>query len=144
MLRNLTPTSRIAGNRRTPRRGAVLTVEMLLVIPLIIGLILAVVEFSMIWSGNQKLAAAARAGCRVATLPGSSQAEVEQAVQVAINHRYLSRDAQIQIQWGEYTGDPVVVEVRAPMRAASPDMLALIGLGLGDRQMTATSVMRRE
>ena len=127
-----------------PRRGAVLTAEMLLVIPLVFALILAVVEFGMLWSGNQKLAAAARAGCRVATLPGSTQAEVEQTVRVALSHQYLAQSAQINVLWGQNTGDPVVVEVRAPMTAASPDMLGIIGFSLGSRELVSQAVMRQE
>lgn len=134
----------LRGTPRPGRRGAILTVEMLLVLPVIFGLILALVELSMLWVGNHKLAAAARAGCRVATLPGSTDADVVDAVRLTLGNRRLADAVKVNVAWAQYTGDPVTVELQAPMKAAAPDLLGLVGFTLADRHFTVSTVMRRE
>jgi len=129
---------------RSERRGAVLTFELLLILPIVLALCLAVVELSMLWYGNQRLALASRDACRVATLPGSTDNDVRQTVlQSLLGHR-LSTVVKVEIQRGLVAGDPVGVRLIAPMQAASPDLLAIVGFSLADRQLSVVSVMRQE
>ncbi|MBX3414546.1 MAG: pilus assembly protein [Pirellulales bacterium] len=129
---------------RTGRRGAILTFELLLILPIVLALCLAVVELSLLWSGNQRLALASRAACRVATLPGSTDDDIRQTVlQSLLGHR-LGSVVKIEIQRGAIAGDPVGVRLIAPMQAASPDLLAIVGFSLADRQFSVVSIMRQE
>ena len=78
--------------KRTRRSGSV-AVELLLLSPIVIGLILAVIEISMMTAANEHLAAASREGCRVAALGGNVN-EVQRAV---YNHLGYGSLAQAQI-----------------------------------------------
>jgi hypothetical protein len=53
------------------------------------------------------------------------------------NHRLTHRP-------GGHTGDPVTVEIRVPMTAASPDMLAMFGFSLQKRYLISRVVMCKE
>lgn len=129
---------------RSGRRGAVLTFELLLIVPIVLALCLAVVELSLLWSGNQRLAVACRDACRVASLPGSTDDDVRQTVlQSLLGHR-LGTVVKVEIQRGLVAGDPVGVRLVAPMQAASPDLLAIVGFSLADRQFSVVSIMRQE
>ena len=126
------------------RRGAVLTFELLLILPIVLALTLAVVELSLLWSGNQRLAVASRDACRGATLPGTTDDDVRHTVlQSLLGHR-LGSVVKVEIQRGLMAGDPVGVRLIAPMQAASPDLLAIVGFSLADRQFSVVSVMRQE
>jgi Flp pilus assembly protein TadG len=118
--------------------------ELMLVLPILLGLFLAIVEFSMLWSANQRVKLAANAGARVATFPGSNPLAVEQAIVMALNKQSLISTMQFYVQGGQCTGDPVVVRVAVPMQAAAPDMLSLLGFSLGNRQLAAETIMRKE
>ena len=126
------------------RRGAVLSMELLLVLPIVAGLLLALVEFSMLWSANQRVKLAANAGARVASFSGSNLPAVEQAAALALNKRSLLQTMQVAVQGGQHTGDLVCVRVAVPMRAAAPDLLSLFGFSLANRQLSAETIMRKE
>jgi hypothetical protein len=135
------------GRRAARRAGAVLTAELVLVLPLVISLVLAVIEFSLLWASTHRLSAAARAACRAATLPGSDdqiESEVETALAQTLQDSRLIEACQAYVVRGRHSGEPVSVELWVPMRAAAPDLLVMIGLGLGDRQLTARCVMPME
>lgn len=131
-------------SRTAGRTGAVLSTELVFALPIVFGLLLAVLEVSLIWVGNHRVAAAARAGCWVARLAGSTEAEVEKEVVQTLGKGPLVMMHKTRVIRGPHSGDPVLVEVSAPMRAASPDMLGILGFGLGDRKLTAQCLMRRE
>jgi Flp pilus assembly protein TadG len=130
--------------RRRSRRGAVLSTELILLVPIAFGLLMALAEFSMLWLANQRVVAAAQAACRTATLPGATVDAVQQAAASALAKPALISQATIEVTWAQHSGDPVLVEVRLPMRAAAPDLLAFLGFGLGDGQLVAQCVMRKE
>ncbi len=120
----------------------------MLALPLLIILLCAVVEFSMLWSANHLVKAASHAGCRVATLPAGhpaeSEAAVRQAAAAALVRGRLVAAHQITFESGPFTGDPVMCEVRLPMNVAAPNMLAIIGFNLDGRELVARTVMRKE
>ncbi len=133
---------------RRRRRGIIVSVELLLALPLLIILLCAVVEFSMLWSVNHLVKAASHAGCRVATLPAghpaASEAAVRQAVAAALVRGRLIAAHQITFESGPFTGDPIMCEVRLPMNAAAPNMLAIFGFNLDGRELVTRTVMRKE
>lgn len=128
----------------TRRRGAVLTFELLLIVPIVMALSLAVVELSMLWAGNQRLALACRAACRVATLPGSTDDEIRQTVVQVLDGHRLGSAVTVEIQRGAEAGDPVGVRLVAPMLAAAPDLLGIVGFSLAERELSVVSIMRQE
>jgi len=134
--------------RAAARRAAVHSIELLLILTLLLGLVLASVQFALLLLANHQVKLASRLGCRAATLAGRNPQELEPAVRTAVERGLasprLNAAYQVRMQPGRFTGDPVVVEVRVPMRAAAPDLLGLIGMTFGDRQMVAFTVMRKE
>jgi hypothetical protein len=137
---------RRAGGRR--RTGAILSVEMLLVFPVLFILLLAIIEFSLLWSGSHQVEAASATACRVATLPASDPVELEQFVrdaarQALVKPRLIAAH-RVFYTPGQITGDPVIVAIQVPMRAAAPNLLALIGFNLQGRWLRAETVMRKE
>lgn len=138
------------GTRRQndDRHGGLFSLELLVVIPVVFGLVLAIIEFGMIWSAIHQVEAASRAACRVATLPVRDPVELEQAV-VDAAERVLRKPKliaayRLSLSPGQHTGDPVVVQIQLPMNAAAPDLLAAIGFSLKRRQLRAETVMRKE
>jgi Flp pilus assembly protein TadG len=133
---------------RATRLGAVLSVELLLVLPILGALCLGIVELSLLLMGMQRVEAASSAACRVATLPASDPAALEQAVRAAAAQALLKQPLvqaqEIQFDLGQFPGDPVMVEVRVPMTAAAPDLLNMLGISLQGRKLVSRTVMRKE
>jgi Flp pilus assembly protein TadG len=120
-----------------------MTVELVLVLPIVLLLLFALVELSMLARAQQTLIVAARDGARVATLSGATAEQVRRAVRRHLRGR-MAAEAQIQVQMAERSGEPTMVEVRVPMHAAAPDLLRLIGFGVSDRYLVARTTMCRE
>jgi Flp pilus assembly protein TadG len=130
------------------RTGALLSLELLLVLP-VLGLVGAgFLEFSLLLMGMQRVQTASSAACRVGPLPAGDAADQQQAMHEAAERALgttgLAASFEIQSQVGQFAGDPVVVEVRAPMSAAAPDLLKVIGFGLEGRQLTARAQMCKQ
>ena len=153
MRLNVVCTDRGTIFRRTSaRRRGSLTVEMLLVLPIVLAFFLGMIEFSLILYSRQQLVGASREGCRVAAL-GGDQAEVERAVK-----RYLGTgrlgDAWVRLTDGQGRpipsarflppGEPVQVWVELPTAHAVPDLLRFLGYSIRDDELVARTVMRRE
>lgn len=134
--------------RRRRRAGAVFSVELLLALPIVAACFFAIVEFSLLLSATHKVEAASRSACRVAILPSEDPAESELAVrraaEWALGKPRLRSAYRLMCKRGRYTGDPVIVRIRVPMKAAAPDLLAMIGFGLEGRYLTAETAMRKE
>lgn len=141
---------RIAPLVRRParRRGALFCAELLFVLPIVVGLLIAMVEFGLVSMANQRVKAASAAACRVATLPSHSleatQLAAEAAAVRALDSPALARAYELELVPGLLTGDPVVCEVRLPMTAAAPDALRFFGFSLQGRELSARTVMRKE
>ena len=130
------------------RRGAVFSVELLLILPLLTAIFFGLVEVSQILSARQQIAVASRVACRVGTLPASSPADLEQAVRCAAKRALadsaLAASFRMAFVPGEHSGDPVSVTICVPMKAASPNLLASLGFTLEGRSLSVTTVMRKE
>jgi hypothetical protein len=126
------------------RRGAILSMELVLVLPLVIGLFFALIEFSMLWSASHLVQEASVAGCRTATFHGSNAAAIQRSVELALGKIALVQNCQVQVQGGLCSGDDVIVTVTVPMNAAAPDLLGMLGFSLAGQSITAQTVMRKE
>lgn len=124
-------------------RKAFLTMELALTLPVFVGLLFALFEFSLLFAARSSVVFAGRAGARRATLPGVSNTDVETAVRSTLRPR-LREAAEIAIQPGRHTGDVVTVSVAVPMSAAAPNLLWPIGYDLRGREISTTTRMVKE
>jgi Flp pilus assembly protein TadG len=128
------------------RRGS-LTVELLLVLPILMTVMLAAFEFSMLAQVRQQLLLASREGARVAAL-GGTPADVQLATQRALGGTL--KNATIQATLTDAAGNPVAsgqpvsVLVSVPGGQAVPDLLAFIGFSVRNETLAAQTVMRKE
>jgi Flp pilus assembly protein TadG len=128
------------------RRGS-LTLELLLVLPILLLVLLAIIEFSIWAVAQQQLLTASREGARVAAL-GGSRDDVEQAVRVFLGGKFdnATIDAVLTDDQGQpvAAGQPVQVVVSLPATDAVPDLLPLAGFSIRGQSISAGTVMRKE
>ncbi len=134
--------------RRAPRKGAILSLELVLALSVCVVLFFAMFEFSMLLATNTRLQMASRLGCRAGTLPAVDAAQQELAICEAVD-RALARSDLIEartlnLELGQYAGDEVAVEIRLPMDAAAPNLLVPLGFDLAGHELTVRTVMRKE
>src|SRR5260221_10770903 len=120
--------------RGRPRRG-ILAFELLLILPILLMVVLAAVEFSLTLHARQQLVAASREGCRVAAL-GGNLSEVEGTIRRTLgNGRLADADIELTDETGKaltdgmtiHSGDSVAVWLRLPTVHVVPDLLRFIG-----------------
>jgi hypothetical protein len=145
-MRVLTPNSQ--GPIPRSRTGAILSFELLLVLPIVVAVVFGMVELSLLLMGLERVQTASSAACRVATLPTGDPDVLEQAVREAAAQSLLKASLvqtyEIHTELGQFPGDPVTVEIRVPMKAAAPDLLKLVGFSLEGRQLVGRTVMRKQ
>lgn len=129
---------------RKRRQGAVLSMELIFVLPILLALILASVEFGMLWSSGRRVEEAAAAGCRTASFRGADEAAIRRSIERTLDRESLVKSYSIDVRRDLPDPSEVCVTVSVPMKAAAPDMLGIIGFTLGSRRITAQSVMRKE
>jgi hypothetical protein len=127
--------------RRPRRRGILLSAEMVIIMPLIIGIALAIVQFILIATANFRVDVAAAEAAAVAAKGGNKQ-KVFEAAGLALG--YLSSDYQVEFEYFDKRAktndssdgkvgeaDPgkdfVTVSVRIPMENASHNWLGFLG-----------------
>lgn len=128
--------------QRQTRRG-VLSMELVLTLPILFMLLLALFQFTMLFYSRSLIVEASRAGARKASLPGSTETDVAAEVRRVLVPR-LQQGMQVQVDFGEWSGDVVTVAVAVPMAAASPDLLWPIGFGLEGQNLFSETRMVRE
>lgn len=124
-------------------RKAFLSMELVLTLPLLLLVLFAVFEYSMLFFARGSVVEASRVGARTATYPGASLEVIEQSVAQSLGPQ-LNQNADILVEQGQFSGDRVSVVVQVPMANASPDLLWPIGFGLQGRYLVAETVMERE
>jgi len=129
---------------RERRRGAA-AVEFAIVAPVFFLMIFGMIEFGRMIMVQQIITNASREGTRIAILEGTTDAEIVTAVERCLEGGGIS-GAEIDVsrnppELAEY-GEPVSVMVSIPFSKVS--WLPSPMFGLGDRVMTASTVMRRE
>lgn len=134
--------------QRSARLGAILSYELMLVLPIVLALVVALVEFGLLWSASHKVQLAAQVACRVGTRPCDRVLAQDEAVRLAAERALIDRrlvaSHRLTFRPATRTGEPVSVEIKVPMGAASPDMLALFGYSLKNRFLVSRVVMSKE
>lgn len=127
----------------TDRNGSI-SFEALLVLPVLLAVLLAVVEFGMIMASEQKLAEASGVGARTGSL-GHSDEDVRAAVKAVLGPKQFEKGSVEVQRWIDpHTGSMIEVRVQLPAAAASPNLLRSIGVDLSDETLTGRTVMRIE
>ena len=149
------------------RVGAILSVEWLMVFPILVAVMFAITEFSLLWSAKHLLEAATYAAAREASLPASDsqlpvgdeddrlRAAISAAERIFGKPKYVAGDPLDasnalgyrvdDYDFGDHTGDSIEITLSLPMTPpAAPDLLKVMGISLKDKRLTATTVMRRE
>lgn len=135
---------KLRSSSRRRRLGAVMSMELIFVLPILLALILASIEFGMLWSSGRRVEEAAAAGCRTASFRGADDLAVRRSIERTLDRASLVKTYAIDIRRDLPNPNEVCVTVKVPMKAAAPDMLGIIGFTLGSRTITAQSVMRKE
>lgn len=125
------------------RQGAILSMELVLVLPIFLMLIFAIVEFSMLMSARTRISDAARQGSRLLCITGASSEQIRYAVNRMIGPA-LSRQCEIDVQPAGYAGGVGNVHIRIPMQDAAPDLLWMIGFSVQNRFLEADAPMVME
>lgn len=129
--------------RRAARRGAVLSMEFALTLPILLVVLMALVEFSMLFFARGEVVEAARAGARHVSIGGATQEDVERVVRRSLGPR-LGRGATVGVEFGRCSGDAVAVAVQVPMPHAAPNLLWPIGYDIDGQTISAQSQAVRE
>jgi Flp pilus assembly protein TadG len=140
--------SSISRSTKKTRKGAVLSLELLLILPILWVVCFGFVEFSLLLMSMQRVQAASSAACRVGTLPTTDleaqQTAMNDAAKAALGKTGLIDSYQMQSQVGQFSGDPVQVEITVPMTAAAPNLLLIVGFSLEGRQLVARTEMCKQ
>jgi len=130
---------------RNSRKGFVLTVELLLILPILLLAVVALLELGVILHGKQKLITASQEGARVASITGNAD-EVHRVVLQVLKLQDPSDFAMDIITplglTESRSGDMVVVVIGVRNRELS--LFASNLLGLGNQLSYSRSAMRRE
>ncbi len=125
------------------RRGAVLTMELVLVLPIFLLLLFAIVEFSMLTSARLRIADAARSGVRSICLSNASDESIRTDIRNILGPK-LAENIRIDVAIPRQTGALANVRVTIPMSNAAPDLLWMTGFSVRDRVLIADAPMVRE
>ncbi len=121
--------------RRSSRRASA-SLELLLILPLLVLIVAAVVEFAQLASGDQLVADAAARGARIAARGGDDTA-VKETVAAALGAPLASR-AEVIV---ERADGRATVQVVLPAQSVAIDVLQTIGIGLADEKVSGRAVM---
>jgi hypothetical protein len=143
MARSLADSLKTRGDRR--RQGALLSTELLLLLPILLIFFVGVVEITFLIVIEARLAAAAREGDRVAARGGDS-GDIEAAIALIFGDPSKSQVTfTVNFPNGTAnTGDPVQVIVMTPATVYVPNYLASVGFDLTGQTLTAQAVMTIE
>jgi|GEM_PF-6480604 len=134
----------LSGRRR--RRGAVLSIELLLVLPLAIGAGLAIVQFILIATAQFRLEAAALEGAKIAANAGDVNMVFNAVTltlgsqlddHVRVDMEYQDADLSGSLQAGTIGGDYTIVSVIVPMEVVGRNYLGFLGGNVVDLKMQA-------
>lgn len=135
--------------RKGRRVGALLTFELLFLLPFLLVMFLSLVEFSALLVGEAKISAAAREGARVAAL-GGDEADVEAAVGTVLGTAFAAKldlTKAVTIAYpntAATTGNPVQVQVCVAGNLLAPNFLCVIGFDLSTKSVCSQTTMMIE
>lgn len=127
---------------RTGRRGF-LSLELVLTLPVLMIVLFALFEFSLLLFVRSDVLDAARHGARLAANPTVHTETVVTKVRRRLTPR-LRETADVFVVPGARSGDMVRVRVTVPMNKAAPDLLWPIGYSLKGRTLSAEVRMIKE
>jgi Flp pilus assembly protein TadG len=144
------PTAR-ARRKNANRPGAILAMELLLVLPLMMAIFFGTVEYGMLLAAEARLSNASREGARVAAAGGNLD-DVKAAVKASL---LMGEQNLVEIQavltdppsstQPVSPGSPVTVNVSAPAKSVGvPDYLRFVGFSIANRCLIGQTVMRKE
>lgn len=130
------------------RKGQLVSMELILLSPVILAAALAMIQFSMILAMQARLASASREGARAAALGGTPD-EVRDSIKRVMGEKLFAHTrVHVEPEFSErnplQTGQPVLVRVQIKVEKAFPDLLSVVGVRLGDHELTGQTVMRVE
>jgi hypothetical protein len=125
------------------KRRGFLSMELVLVLPILMLLMLALLEFGLLFFARAQVVEASRTGARAASFVGPNRAAIEQEVRAVLSPR-MQQGLQVSTTGGVRSGEVVSVIVRVPMRNAAPDLLWPIGFSLSGRTLLAETRMMKE
>ncbi len=130
---------------RKSRSGS-LSLELVIVLPILLTVLLAVVQIASYLMATQAIQAAAMAGVREATLPGAATARVRNAVTGALSGwSFVTALREDDIQIADLPGGRVSVTVSVDAdKAALNTMLHLPGFDLSNKKIRGQYIMRKE
>ncbi|MES2788063.1 MAG: TadE family protein [Planctomycetota bacterium] len=132
----------IGRQRSVRRRRGLLTIEMLIVLPILFTVLLAVFEFSILFFARSSVVQACRAAARRASLGVTDQEEIEDVVRRVLSPN-LQYNHTVYFIPAERAGEITTVGLTVPMSTAAPDLLWPIGFSLQGRFLIEeTSVVR--
>lgn len=141
-IRNASISKSVAGRRQPVRRGGLLTMEMILVLPILFTVLMAVFEFSILFFARSSVVQACRAAARRASLGVADQAEIEDVVRRVLSPN-LQYNHTVYYIPAERAGEITTVGLTVPMSTAAPDLLWPVGFSLQGRFLAEeTSVVR--
>ena len=124
------------------RRGGLLTMEMILVLPILFTVLMAVFEFSILFFARSSVVQACRAAARRASLGVTDQSEIEEVVRGVLSPN-LQYNHTVYYIPAERAGEITTVGLTVPMSTAAPDLLWPVGFSLQGRYLIEeTSVVR--
>ena len=126
----------------TRRRGSI-SMELVLVLPIVLILFSGIVEFSFLLYARGDVIQAARNGARLASVGTVSEESVTEEVRRTLGPRY-GETVQVASLLGESSGDEVIVKVEVPMSVTAPNLLWPIGYDLRGRNLIAETRMLKE
>ena len=134
---------KLLAKAKSRRRGAILSMELVLVLPIFLMLIFAIIEFSMLMSARTRISDPGRHGSRLLSISGCSQEEIQHTVSGMLGPT-LSQQCQIDVYPATTSGGVGNVHIRVPMKNASPDLLWMTGFSVRNRYLEADAPMVME
>jgi Flp pilus assembly protein TadG len=131
-------------SKRFGRRAAA-AVEMAVVAPLLLTMVFGIIEFGWVFWVKETLTNATREGCRVAVLPGSTDAEIRARFDQAVAPTGLNiTNAMVALTHSTAANPVETVTVTVPRSQVS--LLGNISLlpGITNGNITASCSMRKE
>ena len=126
--------------KKGKKRWAAAAVEMAVVTPLLLTMLFGIIEYGWVFTVRQGLTTAAREGARVAALPGSSDADIQERVAGFLSPLGVTT-YNVHITHSSPTDPAETVRVTVPYADVT-----LIGsfFGSTDYDLGATCSMRKE
>jgi len=134
---------RISGPRKAgTRRRATAVVELAVVLPILLTLLFGIIEFGWDFMVYQSVTNAAREGCRVAVLNGSSDSDITGRISNYLSSLGLTTDKYtVHLEHATTNNPTETVKVSVPYAS-----IGLLGnyFGLSHKILTSTAQMRKE